>query len=769
MQFKFSKSMTFSSVLLTCALANTAANAATTVAAPSPVRCIKATFTRPSGWTTHLTLTNECGSPVDFQNASIQFNTTDRLNTVWGEFGTLAYPSRITVNSTSNNGTGYLTVIGLLFPKGSKWWHPNTKLDAGKSFTLSYSVGKIDYDPKSVKVYTNFTPSKTGTLILTNATKKPQGSNKDPIVDLINEQTHEVLMHVSLPWSNEGSGTATVNSLAPGKYELSPETYITKKSHYTGTANPAEVTVKPDQTIKSTVRYSAVVKKGQISIAVKKPNVLKSGGYTKKPTVTLFDTTTKSQLQQSVAWDNTTTVSALNPQDQYQLSTTDIIFQNYRCVGKFNKNPIQPGSKTTPATTELTYACLAAQTVPVKIHVDGLSGSSKKSDTLTIKFTPNKNYPVVTQKVKLQNGKGDNTINLVDGKYGVEYTVSISTNIPGFEPQFSVNPLSPSLSQNLETIHFKKVEPSGLLYSPYKDATINLNWNTNVISTMVNGQLIPLFGDGTHASQLLPGNKAVTLAFATGICGSESWGGVPGDKIAQSNIPLFVKHNINYVISTGGAAGVFQCNSPQAMENFIKRYDSKNLVGIDFDIEGGYSPQQLKSLMSSMAQAQKMYPSLRVSLTLATLAKPNSTINYLGQQALQAARDAGLKFNVALMVMDYGDAGCQKNSGGVCDMAASAIYAAKEFSKMYHIPLSRIELTPMIGENDTQGEVTSLSDVRKIAAFVKAGNLAGLHYWSFDRDTPCQASGLLSASPTCNQSSKKPLEFDAAMLQGLGK
>lgn len=769
MQFKLSKTVTFSSVLITCALTNTVANAANRVAAPSPVRCIKAKFTRPSGWTTNLTLTNQCSSPVDFQNASIQFKTTDHLNTVWGSFGSLAYPSQITVNSTPNDDTGYLTVMHLLFPKGSQWWRPNTKLAAGNSFTLTYSAGKIDYDPKSVNVYANFTPSKTGTLILTNATQKPQRSTKDPIVDLIDEQTHQTVMHVSLPWSGEATGTATVDTLAPGKYEISPEATMVSNMRYTGTANPKEVAVKVDQTVKSTISYSAVAEKGQLNIAVKKPNALKSGGYTQKPRVTLIDTTTKSQMQQSVAWDSTTTVSALNPQDQYQLSTPDIIFQNNRCVGKFNKNPIQPNSQKTPAATQLIYTCSAAETIAVKIHVDGLSQSSKKSNALTIKFTPNKNYPIVKQTVQLENGAGDATAKLVDGKYGVEYTVSIDTDIPGFEPHFSVNPFSPSTSQSQEDIHFKKATPSALLYSPYKDTSINLNWNTNVISTRVNGQLTPLLGDGTHGSQLLSGNKAVTLAFATGICGSESWGGISGDKLAKANIPLFVNHNINYVISTGGANGVFQCSSPQAMENFIKRYDSKNLVGIDFDIEGGYSIGQLKALMSSMAQAQKKYPNLRVSLTLATLAKPNSTINTLGQSALQAAKDSGLKFNVALMVMDYGDSGCQKNSEGICDMAASAIYAAKEFSKMYNIPLSRIELTPMIGENDTQGEVTSLSDATKIATFAKANKLAGLHYWSFDRDTPCQASGLLGASPTCNQSSTKALDFDKAMLKGLGQ
>ena len=50
-----------------------------------------------------------------------------------------------------------------------------------------------------------------------------------------------------------------------------------------------------------------------------------------------------------------------------------------------------------------------------------------------------------------------------------------------------------------------------------------MNWNTNVISTSVSGSMKPLPGDLTSQR-----GKTVTLAFATGECGSENWGGVPG-------------------------------------------------------------------------------------------------------------------------------------------------------------------------------------------------------------------------------------------------
>ncbi|WP_232445761.1 hypothetical protein [Burkholderia ubonensis] len=86
--------------------------------------------------------------------------------------------------------------------------------------------------------------------------------------------------------------------------------------------------------------------------------------------------------------------------------------------------------------------------------------------------------------------------------------------------------------------------------------TISMNWNTNVISSNVTGQMSPVLS-------VLPTNvRALTLAFATGECGSENWAGVDGGALAAANVPLFTAANVNYVISTGGAAGSFTSVGP---------------------------------------------------------------------------------------------------------------------------------------------------------------------------------------------------------------
>ena len=301
------------------------------------------------------------------------------------------------------------------------------------------------------------------------------------------------------------------------------------------------------------------------------------------------------------------------------------------------------------------------------------------------------------------------------------------------------------------------------IYSPYKDTSINMNWNNYVISTLINGESFPVPFLGT----LQTDNHTVSLAFATGQCGSETWGGVSGEDLATNNLALFEANKTQYIVSTGGAAGAFQCSSVDDMRTFLNRYHytSPYFNGLDFDIEGGYNEQQLIDLMNVTAELQKE-KNFRVSLTLATTATSNSTLNSLGIWAINAANQAGLHYNINLMVMDFGASGCQTKTDGTCDMAASAEFAAEEVSKMYNIPLSQIELTPMIGGNDVSDEITTLSDMQKIALYVKDNNLAGLHYWSFDRDTPCNTTTKW-ASATCNNESTKPQAFNEAVLSVL--
>lgn len=306
------------------------------------------------------------------------------------------------------------------------------------------------------------------------------------------------------------------------------------------------------------------------------------------------------------------------------------------------------------------------------------------------------------------------------------------------------------------------------VFGPYKDTSIHMNWNTNVIATNVSGSAVPF---ATSVAQ--NGGRAVTLAFATGECGQESWGGVPGAAMASANRSPLAVAGLKVVLSTGGAAGSFTCGSDAGMNAFLDRWAGPNLIGLDFDIEAGQSTAVIQSLVSRIHAAHVRYPGLRFSLTLATLAasQPGQTIarslgaaatdslNAYGVTTLNAVKTAlgwdgsaagwPTHVTVNLMTMDYGgpSPGVCLVSGGQCQMGQSAIQAAYDLHDRWNVPYANIELTPMIGGNDVQGETFTLADAATVARFALAQGLAGVHYWSYDRDVDCPAG---PASATCN-------------------
>ncbi|WP_420370117.1 carbohydrate-binding protein [Curtobacterium sp. L1-20] len=300
---------------------------------------------------------------------------------------------------------------------------------------------------------------------------------------------------------------------------------------------------------------------------------------------------------------------------------------------------------------------------------------------------------------------------------------------------------------------------SGLVFSPYKDITVNLDWNTNVMNTAVTGTRIPVVGSaGSLVSTREPGLKAITLAFATGTCGSENWGGVAADAFASANIPKLDAAGVNYIVSTGGAAGSFKC-SGTALQSFIARYATPHMIGVDFDIESGQSAADVQNLVNAAALAQSKYPGMRFSFTLATLAASDGSfggLNSTGDATVKAIKASTLtNYTVNLMTMDFGratTANCVL-SGSTCQMGKSAIQAVTNLQHTYGIASSKIEVTPMIGVNDTSDEVFTLADVDTLSAYAKANGLAGIHYWSLDRDTPCAST---TASSTCSSVPSAP-------------
>lgn len=278
-------------------------------------------------------------------------------------------------------------------------------------------------------------------------------------------------------------------------------------------------------------------------------------------------------------------------------------------------------------------------------------------------------------------------------------------------------------------------------------------------------QYLPLTGG---AAQVIP-HGTLTWAFASGECGDEVWRDQPAEKVAQ-NVAAFARAGRPYIISTGGAEHKFTCASPAGLERFIARYDSAQLVGIDFDIEDGQSAEQVDALMNAIAAVQRRRPALRYSFTVATHAASDGSqdnLNPLGESILAAVKRHGVHdavFN--LMVMDYGPAASKACvvKAGTCDMGASALQAARSVHAKYGIPYERIALTAMIGMNDVVSNVFTVADARTLVAGARELKLAGVHYWSLGRDKPC-GKPMSAASDSCSGVDAPAGIFDAVLSQ----
>ena len=307
------------------------------------------------------------------------------------------------------------------------------------------------------------------------------------------------------------------------------------------------------------------------------------------------------------------------------------------------------------------------------------------------------------------------------------------------------------------------------VYSPYKHVPIDAV--SFRISTAASGAVTPIIVDGR--STLPAAIGALTLAFATGDCGSEMWDGVEAQRWAGANVAALNRAGIDYIVSTGGETASFTCSNDAGMQTFVERYMSPRLIGFDFDIERSQSEDVVASLVQRIANVQRKHPQLRFSFTLATWAGSDgdyASLNADGERVMRAIRDAGLDdYYVNLMVMDYGAATARNCvvAGDVCQMGLSAIQAVRNVHERHAVPLQRIEVTPMIGVNDVVANVFTLEDAKTVARFVRDNRLAGLHFWSLDRDTPCRAD-VSGVSSTCNGiAGATPFAYTAAFRDAL--
>jgi len=251
------------------------------------------------------------------------------------------------------------------------------------------------------------------------------------------------------------------------------------------------------------------------------------------------------------------------------------------------------------------------------------------------------------------------------------------------------------------------------------------------------------------------GQKYYTLAFITANgSGQPAWGGITAmsDNFMLDQIQQLRGVGGDVIVSFGGANGTPIDASITNVTSLVAAYssviDRYGLTWIDFDIEGYWVADQasIDRRNSAAKQLQTKYPGLRITYCLPVMP---TGLTADGVNIINKAKAAGVAINsVNVMAMDYGGA----NSA----MGQAAISAAQATRSQTG---SNIGITPMIGQNDSAGEIFSLSNATEVVNFAKANSYVNmLAMWSATRDNG-GCAGQTYASPTCSGVSQGNFAF----------
>jgi chitodextrinase len=268
-------------------------------------------------------------------------------------------------------------------------------------------------------------------------------------------------------------------------------------------------------------------------------------------------------------------------------------------------------------------------------------------------------------------------------------------------------------------------------------------------------------GSQVAANARAAGLKGITLAFLVDGGCTAVWGGglgnvsnamFPNGTTVKSAIDALVAQGTAVIISWGGAAGSIQssCGSAgqvQAMyQSVFNAYP--NISGQDFDIEGGINNTVVAQALHGLKLAN---PSKSISLTLPVL--PTGLVS-AGLNIVNACHAVGFHPDtINVMAMDYGSA--NDNGGNMLVSAQQAAQATRNQTG------DMIGITPMIGVNDTNTEMFTLSNASALATWAKGQSFVNrLAFWSLARDNGgCAGQGF--ASPTCSGVSQTTWQFSS--------
>jgi hypothetical protein len=254
------------------------------------------------------------------------------------------------------------------------------------------------------------------------------------------------------------------------------------------------------------------------------------------------------------------------------------------------------------------------------------------------------------------------------------------------------------------------------------------------------------------------GTKYFTLAFANG-AGCQ-WS-LPNQSGWQSQISALQAEGGDVSLSFGGYTVDTDatdlgatCSSASAMAAQVESsVTTLGITHLDFDIESNELTDSADYTLTAQALAQVRSwassngTSLSISYTIPVLP---TGLTSSGVAVLDAAAANGFTPNVVnVMTMDYGTSGTEMGTAANQALDATAGQVATAFNVSTSAAYAMLGNTPMIGQNDSSGEIFTVADASTVESYAAQQGIAMLSFWSEGRDNG-GCPGQTSASSTCS-------------------
>lgn len=254
------------------------------------------------------------------------------------------------------------------------------------------------------------------------------------------------------------------------------------------------------------------------------------------------------------------------------------------------------------------------------------------------------------------------------------------------------------------------------------------------------------------------GTKYFTLAFVDGagcqwsMPDTSGWQGQIADlRAAGGDVAISFG---GWTTDDGGTDLGNTCSSPEAaaaqMESVVTTF---NVSRLDFDIESIALTNTTdvdrtnKALAEVRSWASDNGRQLSLDYTLGTAPTglPQDAMNVLDN-----GKANGFTPDVVnVMSMDYGSSGTEMGDAANQALDAVAGQVANEYGKCTSDAYAMLGNTPMIGQNDSPGEIFTTADAASVESYAESKGIALLSYWSEGRDNG-GCAGQTTANSACS-------------------